>query len=117
MRRPIDEARELARAEHRIKLAIHQHLVQGLAGRYGLQVDIAGEPQRRAFVAPRLLLPSGSPLDVRWIEPVLLLEDTAHPDVCCLLVLGQSDQLSLEIGRAADVPVGPDVDRGVAEMA
>ena len=56
-------------------------------------------------------------MDVGRIDAVFLLEDAAHPDVRGLLVFRQADELALEIGRAADVAVSPDVDRRMPEMS
>src|SRR5712671_4502331 len=65
--------------------------------------------ERRALVAPGLLLAAAAPMDASREHVVFMLHDAAHPDHSGDLVFRHADTLALEILRLANTGVGAHV--------
>ena len=70
----------------------------------------------QALVGQLLVDAAAHPGHVRRSDAVIVLQDSARPDIRRELILRHADLLALEIGRRLD-PIGAHVDRGMAERA
>src|SRR4029079_7580826 len=95
--------------------ALRQHVGNGAAIRYLLQVDLRRQADLGALLAAGLLQAGAPPFDVARLDAVFLLQHAADPDVGSHLVFRHAERLALEVGRRL-YAVGADVDAGVPEQ-
>ena len=97
--------------DHRRDLAFGQHVVEPLARRDHLDLEIVGLLERD------VLLALDHPGDRLVRHAVMLLQDAAHPEIAGRLEIGAADALADQVLRLADAGIGVDEDEAVAEAA